>query len=140
MQQPRTLVDVLKQTLKNAQSKNPQAFQCGELAGQGERACLQRVQMLQLSARRFIRYTRLEENILSQALIEKGVAQDNPWNQREHLLALARRNANLQRARLSRVQMWSASQEPAVILMPCLTPCITLADPGICFCLRLFKS
>ena len=110
--QPRTLLDILKQTLNNPKHKDKPIWDLGEEGSLGERACLMRVQMLQKALRHFVKYTRMEENLLSCAMIERGVANNrNPWNQREHLLHMARRNANLAKTRLSRLQMWASTQD-----------------------------
>ncbi|CAE7395576.1 FEN1, partial [Symbiodinium sp. CCMP2456] len=107
--QPRTLQAVLRMTIKRAGTSG--VLQCGEsCAAEGPRAVLQRVHLLLPAMRQFIRYVRLEEQILSQGVIEKGLPGGNKWNEREHLLALARRNASLVKSRLTRLEMWSQAQ------------------------------
>ncbi|CAE7632210.1 unnamed protein product, partial [Symbiodinium necroappetens] len=110
--QPKTLIDILKQTINNPKHKDKAVWNLGEEGSLGDRACLMRVQMLQKALRHCIKYTRMEENLLSCAMIERGVANSrSPWNQREYLLHMARRNANLAKTRLSRLQMWSSAQD-----------------------------
>ena len=106
--QPRSLQCILRMTVQRA--GKAEVLDCGEAPAAGPRAVLRRVHLLMPAMRQFIRYVRLEENILSQGVIENGLPGSNKWNQREHLLALARRNANLVRTRLTRLEMWSQAQ------------------------------
>ena len=103
---PLTLVQVLKQALASKRA----VFDVDSPSYEGEKACLERIRFMTPAMRQLIRHTRCEEGILSPATVENGVASSNLWNEREHLLAAARRNAQLSRARVSRFQMWSESQ------------------------------
>ena len=53
--QPRTLLDILKQTLNNPKHKDKPIWDLGEEGSLGERACLMRVQMLQKALRHFVK-------------------------------------------------------------------------------------
>ena len=105
--QPLTLIDIVQR----AMATKKESFDLGDAGGQGDRACLLRAKTLLTPMRQFIRMIRCEESILSQASIEGGVPAGNDWNRREHLLAVARRNAQLSRIRVSRFQMWADAQK-----------------------------
>ena len=107
--QPFTLVEVVQQALVTKKA----VFSMDTPAAEGEKACLERCRYLIPPIRQFIRYTRCEEGVLSVATVEDGVpdGSGNLWNNREHLLAVARRNAEMSRTRVSRFAMWSSTQK-----------------------------
>ena len=97
--------------MQHAFGTGKECFAFGEPESQGERACLLRAKALLTPMRQFIRYIRCEESILTVATVEGGIPAGNDWNRREHLLAVARRNAQLSRIRISRFQMWADAQK-----------------------------
>ena len=104
--QPKTLVDIIKRALKKGGAEH----QLGDPASLGHEACLRRVTALLGGIRQFCRLVRLEEGLLSAAMLENEARDENVWNQRMHCLSLARKAMNLSQARLSRAQAWSRVQ------------------------------
>ena len=107
LEQPRTLVDVLKATL----AKKDAGFNLAEKSGAGQVACLRRVACMLGPIQQLVRFTRLEEGLLSLAWVEHG--QDlklSPCNQNQHDVAMSRLVLNLCKTKL-RAAAWQSSQE-----------------------------
>ncbi|CAE7714428.1 FEN1 [Symbiodinium sp. CCMP2592] len=109
--QPMTLQDIVRKAMaKPAFSK----YIVGEEGGQGSYPALQRARLVMGPAREFIRLVRLEEGVLSQALLENRRTNLNLFNLREAELAAARRAASVCAQRTSRAAAWQKATEKFV--------------------------
>ena len=104
----------LRQIMDAAIKKNEASFSFGEPSAAGSYNCLKRAAALQGPVRRFCRFVRLEEGVLSEALLERDSLGTNAWNCTEHQLALARRVASLDQQRMSRASLWLQKQADLV--------------------------
>ena len=98
----------LQQIVAKAMRKSDYA-KCALGEAPGVYACLRRARLLMGPSRQFIRLVRLEENVLSHAILEDRAADLNAWNLREAELAAARRAANVCGQRLARASAWAAA-------------------------------
>ena len=127
-EQPKTLVDVLKA----ASAKKEACFDLAESSGAGEVACLRRVACMLGPIRQLVRFTRLEEGLLSLAWVEHG--QDlklNRWNQAAHDVAMSRLVLNLSKSKLSRAVAWQGCQEKLCRTVTSKNKEASDADPGM---------
>ena len=109
--QPMTLPEIVQKAMaKPAFSK----YMVGEEGGVGAYAALQRARLVMGPSREFIRLVRLEEGLLSQALLENRRTDLNPFNLREAELAAARRAASFCAQRTSRAAAWQKATEKFV--------------------------
>ncbi|CAE7289607.1 unnamed protein product, partial [Symbiodinium sp. KB8] len=97
---PKTLKDIVQKVSRKGDA-------CLDLeTATGEKAMLRRLKLLAGPCRQLIRLARLEEGLLSAAVLENGQGDLNPWNLREHLIAKARKVADLSSQRKSRATAW----------------------------------
>ena len=102
---PKTLQHVVQ---KSVRKPDYAKHEVAGPAGMGVRSALKRAQLLVGPSRELMRLVRLEERLLSQAILEARAAPLNQWNLREAELAAARRAANVNGQRLARAAAWAA--------------------------------
>ena len=130
-----TVVSVVPTNLTNvlqaARVNGGDIFDLDSASASGQTAMLQRVLHMSGFLRSFIRHARAQEGLLSLATLNSKPAPLNSWNEREHMLAAARRAANVSQVRLSRAQAWQSSQERLATDVRPRNSVATDADPGL---------
>ena len=121
----------LQTLLVQALAEGGAIFDLSEPAAAGEQSMLDRLVVLSPFMRSFIKHARVQEGILSPATLNNQPARMSSWNEREHILAIARRAANVNQVRLSRAQAWRASQERLARDVRPRNEYATDADPGM---------
>ena len=106
-------------------------FNLDEATGRGEDSVLNRLAHMAPLMRSFIKHARLQEQVLSAATLNGEKQQMNPWNEREHFLAVARRAANASQVRLSKAQAWRSSEEKLSQQIRPQNSKATTSDPGL---------
>ena len=126
-QTPKTVIELVQQVLQTGGAE----YQLGDRPAQGHRACLRRVEGMLGPIRRFTRLVRLEEGLMSAAVLERSKTPMNQHNSRAHELALARHAAGLTQQRISRSEAWAKSQVQLMEKLRAKNTLITETDPGI---------
>ena len=130
-----TVVSVVPTNLTNvlqaARVNGGDIFDLDSASASGQTAMLQQVLHMSGFLRSFIRHARAQEGLLSLATLNSKPAPLNSWNEREHMLAAARRAANVSQVRLSRAQAWQSSQERLATDVRPRNSVATDADPGL---------
>ena len=124
---PKTIIELMQQVLKHGGGE----FSLGERTAHGTKACLKRIFAMVGPIRRFTRMIRLEENLLSLAILERSRIPLNEHNRRMHELGLARKAAALCQQRISRAEAWSKSQAAFVEKAKLQNRKVNDDDPGL---------
>ena len=121
----------LGMVLQAARINGGAIFDMDSAAATGQQAMLERIAHMSGFLRTFIRHARVQEALLSPATLNSQPAALNAWNEKEHMLAVARRAANVSQARLSRAQAWHASQQRLAQDLRPRNGAVTENDPGM---------
>ena len=108
---PKTLEQIVSKAVRKSEYSKRAVGEEASREDGGVYSALKRARLLMGPSREFMRLVRLEERLLSKAVLELRAAPMNTWNLREAELAAARRAANVNGQRLARSAAWAAATQ-----------------------------
>ncbi|CAE7455070.1 unnamed protein product [Symbiodinium sp. KB8] len=121
----------LGKLLKAVLAEGGREFNLDHATSQGQAALLKRLLHMAPFIRSFAKHARLQEGVLSAAVLNECKGPLSQWNRREHELAVARRALNASQVRLSRAQAWHMAVQKMSKEVQAVNKQVDTNDPGI---------